>query len=59
MKPLKTYGAFVKIFVLGENEADAMESLNDALDASNLLEQDGVIGFNPVEDDDIEEDEEE
>jgi hypothetical protein len=58
MKPLKTYGAYLKIFVLGENEKDALESLNEALDKSNLLDQDGIVGFNPVEDDDVDEPEE-
>jgi hypothetical protein len=58
MEPLKTYGVYVKVFVLGEDERDALESLNEALDTSNLLEQDCIVGFNPVEDDDVDEDEE-
>jgi hypothetical protein len=58
MKPLKTYGVFVKVFVLGENEHDAIETLNEALDSSDLLDQDGVLGFNPSETDDVDENEE-
>jgi hypothetical protein len=58
MKPLKTYGVFVKVFVLGETEYDAIETLNEALDSSDLLDQDGVLGFNPSETDDVDENEE-
>jgi hypothetical protein len=58
MKPLKTYGVFVKVFVLGENEQEAVETLNEALDSSDLINQDGVLGFNPAENEDVDETEE-
>lgn len=39
---LKTYEVYVKITVLGENEEDAVEYLDHAIDVSDLVSQDGI-----------------
>jgi hypothetical protein len=49
---LKKYIVPVEFIVYGESAQDAIEYVQDAIDSSNLLEQDGVLGVNP----DIEED---
>lgn len=60
MDALKTYGIYVKVFVLGENEEDALDSVFNAVDGCNLLDQDAIVGVEVVEDlDDIEEIDEE
>lgn len=56
MDSLKTYGVYVKVFVLGENEEDALDSVFNAVDGCDLLDQDAIVGVEVVEDmDDIEE----
>jgi len=50
MEKLKTYGVYVKMFVLGENEEDAFDMAQTAVDMSDLLDQDGVLGFEVVDD---------
>jgi len=50
MEKLKTYGVYVKMFVLGENEEDAFDTAQTAVDMSDLLDQDGVLGFEVVDD---------
>lgn len=56
MDSLKTYGVFVKVFVLGENEEDALDSVFNAVDSCDLLDQDAIVGIEVVEDvEDIEE----
>lgn len=60
MDSLKTYGVYVKVFVLGENEDDALDSVFNAVDGCDLLDQDAIVGVEVVEDlDDIEEIDEE
>lgn len=55
MDSLKTYSVFVKVFVLGENEEDALDSVFNAVDSCDLLDQDAIVGVEVVEDlDDIE-----
>jgi len=59
MDSLKTYGVFVKVFVLGENEEDALDSVFNAVDSCDLLDQDAIVGIEVVEDvEDIEEESE-
>lgn len=53
---LNKYIATVKMYVCGESIEDADDYANSALDASDLLLQDGVIGLEVV---DIEPDDEE
>lgn len=50
MEKLKTYGVYIKVFVLGENEEDAFDTAQTAVDMSDLLDQDGVLGFEVVDD---------
>jgi hypothetical protein len=45
----------VNVIVYGETEADALDYIQIALDNSDLLDQDGIVGVNPdIELDDIE-----
>ena len=41
---LNKYVAYVKLTVFGENAEDAIYYATSALDTSDLLEQDGVVG---------------
>ncbi len=50
MKNLKSYSVLVGLTVLGETEADALDSVFSAIDNSDLLEQDGVVGVEVMED---------
>jgi hypothetical protein len=52
MKKLNKYVVPVELTVYGESEADAIGYVQDALDHSDILDQDGILGVNP----DIEED---
>lgn len=55
MKKLNTYIVPVNLIVYGETEADALDYAQTALDNSNLLDQDGIVGVNSdIEIDDIE-----
>jgi len=55
MKKLNTYIMPVNVIVYGETEADALDYIQIALDNSDLLDQDGIVGVNPdIELDDIE-----
>lgn len=47
---LDAYVVFVKLTVMGENPNDALEYVTSAVDNSDLLEQDGVIGIEVVDD---------
>lgn len=47
---LNRYTVYVKLTVWGESPADAAEYTNSAIDASDLLTQDGIIGIEPIED---------
>ena len=52
MQKLKKYIVPVEFIVYGESENDAIGYMQEALDGSDILEQDGILGVNP----DIEED---
>lgn len=51
MRPLDTYEGYVKVFIRAETLDDATDTLTTAIDACNLLEQDGIFG---VDIDDVE-----
>lgn len=44
------YVVYLKLTVMGENPEDALEYANSAIDNSDLLDQDGVIGIEVVDD---------
>lgn len=55
MDKLNKYIVPVDFIVYGETEADALDYVQNALDNSDLLDQDGIVGVNPdIELDDIE-----
>jgi hypothetical protein len=55
MNKLNKYIVPVTLIVYGETEADALDYAQNALDQSDLLDQDGIVGVNPdIELDDIE-----
>jgi hypothetical protein len=55
MNKLNKYVVPVDVIVYGETEADALDYIQTALDRSDLLDQDGIVGVNPdIELDDIE-----
>jgi len=55
MDRLNKYIVPVNIIVYGETEADALDYVQNALDNSDLLDQDGIVGINSdIELDDIE-----
>jgi hypothetical protein len=55
MEKLNKYIVPVNVIVYGETEADALDYIQVALDNSDLLDQDGIVGVNPdIELDDIE-----
>jgi len=55
MNKLNKYIVPVTLIVYGETEADALDYTQNALDQSDLLDQDGIVGVNPdIELDDIE-----
>jgi hypothetical protein len=60
MDKLNKYTVPVELIVYGENELEAIQYVQDALDHSDILEQDGILGVNPDIDeymvDEIEED---
>lgn len=47
MKKLNKYVVPVELTVYGESEYDAIGYVQDALDHSDLLDQDGILGVNP------------
>lgn len=55
---LEKYTVFVKLTVLGESPEDALEYANNAIDTSDLLDQDGVVGI-ALDEDTIEQEDEE
>jgi hypothetical protein len=55
---LEKYTVFVKLTVLGESPEDALDYANSAIDHSDLLDQDGVVGI-ALDEDTIEQDDEE
>jgi hypothetical protein len=46
MKELQKYVVPIQLIVYGETEADALEYVQTALDHSDLLDQDGIVGVN-------------
>lgn len=46
MEKLNRYIVPVNLIVYGETEADALDYVQHALDTSDLLDQDGIIGVN-------------
>ena len=55
MNKLNKYVVPVTLIVYGETEADALDYVQHALDMSDLLDQDGIVGVNSdIEIDDIE-----
>lgn len=49
MEKLNTYAVYVKLFVLGESEMDALETTYSAVDGCDLLDQDGVVGIEVID----------
>jgi hypothetical protein len=47
---LNNYTAYVKLTVVGESAEDALEYASEAIDASDMLTQDGVIGIELIDD---------
>lgn len=47
---LNKYTVYVKLTVWGESPEDAAEYTNSAIDASDLLTQDGIVGIEPIDD---------
>jgi hypothetical protein len=57
MEKLKLFSVFLKLTVKGESEMDAIESVYTAVDTCDLLDQDGIVGIEVVDDvEDIDED---
>lgn len=55
MRKLNKYIVPITVITFGETEADALDYVQTALDRSDLLDQDGIVGVNPdIELDDIE-----
>jgi hypothetical protein len=55
MENLNKYIVPVNLIVFGESEEDALQYAEEAVEHSDLLDQDGIIGIDPtVEIDDIE-----
>ena len=52
MDELNKYTVYVKLTVWGESPEDAVDYVNSAIDASDLLTQDGIIGIEVVDDED-------
>lgn len=47
---LNKYTLYVKLTVLGESPEDALDYAADAVDTSDLLSQDGVVGIEILDD---------
>lgn len=50
MDKLNSYEVFLKVFVKGESEEDALDSVYTAVDMCDILDQDGIIGVEVLED---------
>lgn len=53
MRKLNKYIVPVEFIVYGESEDDAIGYIQEALDHSDILEQDGLVGVNPDIDEDM------
>lgn len=49
---LQKYTVYLKLTVWGESPEDAADYANNAVDASDLLTQDGIIGIELIDDTD-------
>lgn len=47
---LDKYVVFVKLTVLGETPNDAIDYVTEAIDHSDLLDQDGIVGIELIDD---------
>lgn len=47
---LDKYSVYLKLTVLGESPDDAIEYASNAIDSSDLLTQDGVVGIELIDD---------
>jgi hypothetical protein len=47
---MEKYAVYVKLFVWGESPEDALDYANSALDGSDLLMQDGIVGIEVIDD---------
>lgn len=54
MSDLKRYMVPVELVVWGENPEDAVEYAEAAIDMSNLLDQDGILGAGIRDPEDVE-----
>lgn len=52
MTELNQYTVYIKLTVWGDSPADAVDYVENAIDASDLLSQDGIIGIEVIDDDD-------
>jgi hypothetical protein len=50
MLNVNQYEVYLRVTVLGETETDALETLFDAVDQSNLLNEDGVVSIQVLSD---------
>lgn len=50
MENINKYTVYVKLTVWGESPEDALDYANSAIDASDLLTQDGIIGLEIIDD---------
>jgi len=50
MGEMNRYQVYVKLVVVGESPDDAIEYATTALDISDLLDQDGVVGIELIDD---------
>lgn len=50
MEDINKYTVYVKLTVWGESPEDALDYANSAIDASDLLTQDGIIGLEIIDD---------
>lgn len=50
MDDLKTYTVLVNVTVRGESEEDALDYLYHAIDVSDMIDQDGIVGIEVIED---------
>lgn len=50
MEDINKYTVYVKLTVWGESPEDALDYANSAIDTSDLLTQDGIIGLEIIDD---------
>lgn len=52
LQDLKHYDVYVKFTVLGESAEDALSYLENAIDASDILNEDGITSLEVIDDED-------